>query len=151
MSSYERPFNIAWRVSNLIQIPIGIAFVIISFWYPESPRWVLEKHPDDTERVMEILCKLRMGRPDSEHVQEEYHELMTAHLYRKRFSSGYTRLFSSAAMRKRLLYGFYATALQQAGGIASLTMYATLVRGYSPLPRAFVNFTQLVEMCVCGC
>lgn len=33
----------------------------------------------------------------------------------------------SPALRKRLAYGFYATALQQVGGIAALTMYATLI------------------------
>lgn len=127
MSFYDHPFNVAWRVSNLIQIPIGLAFIFISFWYPESPRWILEMHPEETDRVMNILCKLRMGTPDSHHVREEYHELMASYLYRKRFKSGYTRLFTSAALRKRLLYGFYATALQQAGGIAALTMYAAIV------------------------
>jgi MFS family permease len=30
-------------------------------------------------------------------------------------------------MRKRLLYGFYAAALQQMGGIAAVTMYAVLI------------------------
>lgn len=35
MSGYTSPYNIAWRVSNVIQIPIGIGFVILSFWYPE--------------------------------------------------------------------------------------------------------------------
>ncbi|KAK1239823.1 hypothetical protein MKX08_007265 [Trichoderma sp. CBMAI-0020] len=127
MSFHDHPFNVAWRVSNLIQIPIGLSFIFISFWYPESPRWVLEKHPEDTDRVMNILCKLRMGTPDSPHVQEEYHELMASYLYRQRFQSGYIRIFTSAALRKRLLYGFYATALQQAGGIAALTMYAAII------------------------
>lgn len=35
MSFHKSPYNIAWRVSNLIQIPIGLAFVLVSFWYPE--------------------------------------------------------------------------------------------------------------------
>lgn len=35
MSFHPSPFNIAWRVSNIIQIPIGLAFVAISFLYPE--------------------------------------------------------------------------------------------------------------------
>lgn len=38
MSYVKQPFNIAWRVSNIIQVPIGLAFVILSFFYPESPR-----------------------------------------------------------------------------------------------------------------
>ncbi|KAF7563941.1 hypothetical protein G7046_g196 [Stylonectria norvegica] len=127
MSYYDKPYNIAWRVSNIIQVPIGLAFVVLSFWYPESPRWVLEKHPDDGDRVLGILCKLRMGTPESEHVREEYHELLASYEYRKKFKSGYARIFSSSALRKRLAYGLYATALQQAGGIAALTMYATII------------------------
>ncbi|KAI9148297.1 putative quinate permease [Paramyrothecium foliicola] len=127
MSFYTEPFNIAWRVSNLIQIPIGILFVFISFWYPESPRWLLEKQPDNTDRVLRVLCKLRMGNPDSEHVRVEFHELLAAQKARSRFDTGYKGLFKSAGMRKRLLYGLYATALQQAGGIAALTMYATII------------------------
>ncbi|CAH0019941.1 unnamed protein product, partial [Clonostachys rhizophaga] len=127
MSFHKSPFNIAWRVSNVIQIPIGLAFIGLSFWYPESPRWLYEKKPDDTDRVIKVLCKLRSGTPDSEHVRQEFHELVASHEYRKRFKTGYSAIFSSPGMRKRLLYGLYATALQQAGGIAALTMYAALI------------------------
>lgn len=127
MSYVDQPFNIAWRVSNVLQIPIGLTFIVLSFWYPESPRWLLEKHPDNTDRVLAVLCKLRMGDQNSEHVQNEFHELVAAQQARARFDTGYKGLFKSKGMRKRLLYGLYATALQQAGGIAALTMYATLI------------------------
>lgn len=53
--------------------------------------------------------------------------MVASHAYRKRFDTGYTGLVKSAAMRKRLLYGFYATGLQQVGGIAAVTTYATLI------------------------
>ncbi|KAM0817223.1 putative MFS sugar transporter-like protein [Seiridium cardinale] len=127
MSFHTEPFNVAWRVSNLIQIPIGIMFIILSFWYPESPRWLLEKNSDSTDHVLAVLCKLRMGSPESEHVRNEFHELVAAKEARSRFDTGFKGLFKTSGMRKRLLYGLYATALQQAGGIAALTMYATLI------------------------
>ncbi|KAH9871556.1 hypothetical protein J1614_005811 [Plenodomus biglobosus] len=127
MSTHKSPFNVAWRVSNLIQIPIGIVFIILSFWYPESPRWLLENQPDNHDRVLGVLCKLRMGAPDSDHVRTEFHELTAAHHARSKFDTGYRGLFKSPGMRKRLLYGLYATALQQAGGIAALTMYAAII------------------------
>lgn len=53
--------------------------------------------------------------------------MVASYEYRKRYDTGYMGLIKSAAMRKRLLYGFYAMALQQFGGIAALTMYATLI------------------------
>ncbi|QIW96337.1 hypothetical protein AMS68_001855 [Peltaster fructicola] len=127
MSGYTSPYNIAWRASNVIQIPIGIGFVILSFWYPESPRWLLEKRPDEPERALQVLAKIRSGTPTDDRVREEFHEMVASYEYRKRFDTGYLGLVKSAAMRKRLAYGLYATALQQVGGIAALTMYATLI------------------------
>lgn len=53
--------------------------------------------------------------------------MVASYEYRKRFDTGYLGLIKTAAMRKRLAYGLYATALQQVGGIAALTMYATLI------------------------
>lgn len=115
MSFHKSPFNIAWRVSNVIQIPIGLAFVAISFLYVESPRYLLEKRPDNPERVLQTLARLRSGHPEDERVRAEFHELVASYEYRKKFDTGYMAIFRSAAMRKRLLYGFYATSLQQFG------------------------------------
>lgn len=117
-------------MSNVIQIPIGLAFIVLSFWYPESPRWLLER--DNPDQALRVLCKLRMGTPETEHVRNEFHELVAARESRRLLDTGYSRLFKSAGMRKRLLYGLYATALQQAGGIAALTMYATIVSVPTP-------------------
>lgn len=127
MSFHTSPYNIAWRVSNLLQIPIGVMFIILSFWYPESPRWLLEKYPETPERSLATLAKIRSGTPNDDYVRLEFHELVSSHEYRKRFKTGYIGLFSSAGMRKRLAYGVYAMALQQFGGIAALTMYAALI------------------------
>lgn len=126
LSSKKSPFNIAWRISNVIQIPIGIAFIVISFFYVESPRYLLEKK-GDPERVLHTLAKLRSGHVEDERVRQEFHELVASFEYRKRFDTGYKAIFLNKSMRKRLLYGLYATALQQFGGIAALTMYATLI------------------------
>ena len=127
MSAYTSPFNIAWRVSNVLQIPIGFIFFVLSFWYPESPRWLLEKHPEDPNRCLKTLARIRSASPADEVVKQEFHELIASHEFRKRFEPGYLGLLKNKAMRKRLCYGFYAMALQQFGGIAALTMFATLI------------------------
>lgn len=127
MSFHTHPFNIAWRVSNVIQIPLGLMFIFVSFWYVESPRWLLEKHSEVPERSLQALARLRSGSPTDDRVREEFHEMVASYEYRKKYDTGYMGLFKSAAMRKRLAYGFYAMALQQFGGIAALTMYATLI------------------------
>lgn len=123
MSYHTSPYNIAWRVSNAIQIPIGIAFIVISFWYPESPRWLLEK--EKKELSLATLAKLRMAAPTDDRVKEEFHELVASREFRRRYATGYIGILKSPALRKRLCYGVYAMALQQFGGIAALTMYAS--------------------------
>ncbi|KAF4549976.1 Sugar (and other) transporter-like protein 69 [Elsinoe fawcettii] len=127
MSTYREPYNIAWRVSNLIQVPIGTLFIILSFWYPESPRWLLEHYPEQPEKALKQLAWLRNGAPTDEHVAREFHELVASREFRKRFTPGYRGLFKDRGLRKRLLYGIYAMSLQQFGGIASVTVYAVLI------------------------
>ncbi len=145
MSFHSSPYNIAWRVSNVIQIPIGLTFVALSFFYPESPRWLLEKHPEEPERALSRLARIRSGSPADERIRVEFHEMVASYEFRKRYDTGYLGLFKSKAMLKRLCYGFYAMSLQQFGGglleetpfpaaltdphagIASVTMYATLI------------------------
>ncbi|KAJ5160618.1 uncharacterized protein N7482_007622 [Penicillium canariense] len=127
MSFHKSPYNIAWRVSNIVQIPIGLAFIFVSFWYPESPRFMLEKYPETPEKSLQVLSRLRSGAPTDERIRAEFHELVTSYEFRRRYNPGYLGLFKDKSMRKRLAYGFYAASLQQCGGIASLTMYATLI------------------------
>ncbi|KAL2435297.1 MFS-type transporter criB [Exophiala dermatitidis] len=127
MSFHKSPYNIAWRVSNVIQIPIGLIFICVSFLYIESPRWLLEKQPENPQRALKALARLRSGSPEDDRVRGEFHELVASHEYRKQFETGYMGILKSGPLRKRLLYGFYAMALQQFGGIAALTMYATLI------------------------
>lgn len=127
LSFHKHPYNIAWRMSNFIQIPIGIAFLVLSMYYPESPRFLLEKHPDEPQRALSVLVKLRGGDAEAPHVQEEWQEMLASWEIRRNNPSGYMGIIKSPALRKRLAYGFFATSLQQAGGIAALTMYAVTI------------------------
>jgi len=97
----------------VIQIPIGLAVIIVSFFYPESPRHLLERHPDAPERALQVLARLRSGSPTDDAIRSEFHELVASREYRRRYDPGYIGLFKDKAMRKRLLYGFYAAGLQQ--------------------------------------
>lgn len=92
-----------------------------------SPRWLLEKHPEEPEKALKTLARIRSGSPTDERIRSEFHEMVASYEFRKRYEPGYLGLLKSKAMRKRLAYGFYATALQQVGGIAALTNYATII------------------------
>lgn len=113
MSFHKSPYNIAWRVSNIVQIHIGLAFVVVSFWYPESPRYVLEKYPEAPERALNVLSRLRSGAPTDERIRIEFHELLASYEFRRRYETGYVGLLKDKTMRKRLWYGIYAAGLQQ--------------------------------------
>jgi MFS family permease len=115
MSFHSSPYNIAWRVSNIIQIPIGLGFILASFFYLESPRHLLEKYPEAPERALQVLCRLRSGSPQDDAIRTEFHELVVSREYRRRYDPGFTGLFKDTAMRKRLLHGFYVASLQQVG------------------------------------
>jgi hypothetical protein len=82
----------------------------------------LERYPEEPERALKTLGRLRSGTPDDERVRQEFHEIVSAHEFQKKNETGYMGLLRSPALRKRLCYGFYAMALQQFGGIAALSM-----------------------------
>jgi MFS family permease len=76
---------------------------------------------------LEQLAWIRSGSVEDERVRKEFHELVLSYDSRKKFDPGYTGLFKTPALRKRLMYGIYATSLQQFGGIAAVTMYAAII------------------------
>lgn len=53
--------------------------------------------------------------------------MVASYEFRRKFEPGYLGLVKTRGMRKRVCYGLYATSLQQIGGIAAVTMYATLI------------------------
>ena len=53
--------------------------------------------------------------------------MVASYEFRRRFEPGYVGIFKNPGLRKRLAYGIYVTSLQQFGGIAAVTMYATLI------------------------
>jgi hypothetical protein len=58
MSFHSSPFNIAWRVSNVLQIPIGSISICISFSYLESPRW---RTLTPTNEYLQLLQNSTLG------------------------------------------------------------------------------------------
>lgn len=114
-------YQIAWRVSNALQIPIGLTFILTPFYYPGSSRYFLEKHPNKPQKALAQLAYLRSSLSDDEAVQEQFHEMVASYEFRRKFDPGYFGLVKRR-MRERLCYGLYATSLQQIGGIAAVIM-----------------------------
>lgn len=99
--------NLAWRAATALQVIPGIILIVAAFTIPESPRWMLEKRPQQPERALKLLSRIRRLPEDDEDVQKEYHELLAAYKYRTEIEGelSWKRLIKNYGLWKRLAYG----------------------------------------------
>lgn len=123
------PGNNSWRVATALQVVPGVILIIASFLIPESPRWLLERHPEKPERALRQLSKIRLLPENDLSVQEEYLELIAAHEFRVEHEGEFTwkHFFSSYAIWKRIAYGMATMALGQISGVGALMLYGILI------------------------
>ncbi|KAE9379867.1 general substrate transporter [Stipitochalara longipes BDJ] len=161
----------SWRVATALQVIPGVILIIASFSIPESPRWILERYPEQKARVLKQLSKIRCLPETDEEVQQEYLELVAAHQYRLENEGAFTwrRFLSSYSMWKRIGYGMATMALGQISGVGALMLYgsALMVISYIiigaladayPAPAHFnkgaaivqVMFIYIIEMAYSG-
>lgn len=123
------PGNNSWRGATALQVIPGVVLIVASFTIPESPRWLLERHPVNPQRALKTLAKIRCLPENDETVQEEYLELIAAREYRIEHEGNYTwiRFFSKYAIWKRIAYGMATMALGQISGVGALMLYGILI------------------------
>lgn len=117
--------NIAWRTATSLQCIPGAILIACSFTIPESPRWLLERHPDNPERALKELARVRRSREDDPAVQAEFFELNAARQYRIEHGQNYTwrQFLTKYAIWKRIAYGMATMALGQISGIGAVMLY----------------------------
>jgi MFS family permease len=64
-SYYETNPEIQWRLPLALQIAAPLIMLLGSWWIPESPRWLLQRH--QTEKAMHILSGLHYSPEDVNH------------------------------------------------------------------------------------
>lgn len=121
--------NLAWRAATALQVIPGVILIAAAFTIPESPRWMLEKHPDQPERALKILSRIRKLPEDDVQIQEEYHELIASHRYRVEVEGELTwrHLVRSYSVWKRVAYGMATMAIGQLSGVGALMIYGDLI------------------------
>ena len=94
----------SWRVATALQVIPGIILIVASFTIPESPRWMLERHPENPQQVLRQLSRIRLASEDDQSVQEEYIDLIALHRYRMEHEGNYTwrKFLSTYAIWKRI-------------------------------------------------
>jgi hypothetical protein len=50
-----------------------------------SPRWLLEKHPEEPEKSLAVLAKIRSGNVTDDRLTQEFHEMVASYEYRKKY------------------------------------------------------------------
>jgi hypothetical protein len=119
----------SWRVATALQVIPGIILIVASFTIPESPRWMLERHPENPQQVLRQLSRIRLASEDDQSVQEEYIDLIASHRYRMEHEGNYTwrKFLSTYAIWKRIAYGMATMALGQISGVSALMLYGVLI------------------------
>lgn len=121
--------NESWRTATALQVVPGVILIVASFTIPESPRWMLERHPDRPERALKLLSRIRCLPEDDEEVQSELQELVAAHRYRVEYEGEYSwyKFLTTYAIWKRTAYGMATMALGQISGVGALMIYGVLI------------------------
>jgi hypothetical protein len=129
LGTVKLPGQKAWRIATALQVIPGSILIAASFTIPESPRWLLERHPDMPERALKELSRIRLQPEDSVDVQTEYFESIAARQYRVEHNCDYTwkQFLSIYAIWKRIGYGMATMALGQLSGVGALMLYGILI------------------------
>ena len=90
LGTVKIPGENSWRVATALQVIPGVILSIASFTIPESPRWMLERHPERPELVLNKLAQIRRLPKDDPEVQDEYLDLIAAHEYRVEHEGNFT-------------------------------------------------------------
>lgn len=119
----------SWRVSTALQAAPGFILIIAAFTIPESPRWMLSRHPDQPERALKELARIRQLPVDDEGLRQEHADLVAWQTVKMETegSQDWRSILSSFPVWKRLAYGLCTMALGQISGIGALMIYGILI------------------------
>lgn len=119
----------SWRTATALQIIPGVILMAVAFTLPESPRWMIERHPDQPERALQVLAKIRCLPTTHPDVEGEFTDLVAANQYRIQHEGEITwkKFFGSYAVWKRIAFGMATMALGQISGVGALMIYGVLI------------------------
>ncbi|KAK9466117.1 general substrate transporter [Lipomyces arxii] len=148
--------NNQWRLPLGIQIiPAGILGGLI-FFFPESPRWLLEN--DQSEKGLQTLARLYAhGNVDDALVSVEFEDIQAAILEEREHSvSSWKELFTSKSNFRRLLICIALQASIQMTGVSAIQYYSPTIfaqiglsTGRTLLFQAINSIIALIAQGIC--
>lgn len=121
---FQIPNSWSWRLPTLIQIVPSAYQLLLIFFCPESPRWLVAK--GRPEKARDILIKYH-GEcdPQSTLVELEFQEITVAIAKEKEQNITWKAFFSSAANQKRIALCFATALFSQSSGNLLVSNYLT--------------------------
>ncbi|RBR07564.1 hypothetical protein FVER53590_12696 [Fusarium verticillioides] len=113
----------AWRVPFVFQGFPALLLLVLLYWLPESPRWLMIQGRHDQAR--ENLLKLHTP----EEVDVEFLQIRTQVEIDKTLPSSYWAMFTNRNYRKRTLIGMGTFASIQTSGILVINNYGPMIYG----------------------
>ncbi|KAJ6043008.1 uncharacterized protein N7446_001204 [Penicillium canescens] len=123
---FRIPSEWSWKLPTLIQIVPSVYQLILIFFCPESPRWLIAK--GKLEKARAILIKYH-GEcdPDSELVKFELAEIQQALAEEAEQNMTWKAFFSSKPNIKRLSLCFATALFSQTSGVNLVSSYLTRI------------------------
>lgn len=119
-SSLE-PSTWAWRIPSILQAIPPLLAIIILFFLPESPRWLV--YNDRRDEALEVLAKINGADKEDSDVQLQYREIIDTLEYEKTDgqSMRFVEMIRTVANRKRLFLALSIAPLAMLTGSNVIT------------------------------
>ncbi|KAF9889825.1 hypothetical protein FE257_006915 [Aspergillus nanangensis] len=136
---FAREGQLQWRLLLSLQVVSPALLLGISFWMPESPRWLLMKQ--QTEAGLETLKRLRRSPEDPNDIlaHEEYYQISRQLALEGEMPTTMWELIRLPSYRRRFMLGFFLQVICESTGIAVINNYSVLLynglglTGWKPL------------------
>lgn len=131
--SFVQSSSISWRFPIAFQIFFALTSIILTFFMPESPRWLCLK--DRHDEATEIMGRLAAIPPDSREVTESMALVLEQLKHEREFTGDrFKEVFTNGKQQNfyRICLGAGCFVMQQMGGINVSASYLPVV-----LMRAF--------------
>ena len=111
----------SWRIPYIVQCAPALYLIIVAWWLPESPRWLVSKGRE--EEALEFLVKYHGdGNPDDPLVHFEFNEMKEAIAREKEANMiSWRSTLASKGNRHRLGLVVLIVSLQCLSGQATIT------------------------------
>ena len=118
--------EIQWRFPLAFQAVPALILVVGMFWFPESPRYLIETDRD--EQAMRILRKLHYNGTNDDWINQEFLEIKTTIAAERAITApGWLIMFRVPAWRTRLFHGTLIQVFTQMTGINVIGYYQTII------------------------